>query len=254
MSIAALDINQLYPRICGELGVQAYHLNRKGDLVDNALPGRLPLAPKLKVFGAVVRSVAGFVVDFFTFDKRTPKHPLHDNAMFVDGLTLPVDGDRADYSGVTVFAKVPASLAAKESLDGSSPRPCVSAILRAKTLIANVCACVGFSSRFVDVNVPPHRGQLSALFAGEKGGCGISRSRVLSPALSRAICRVFAEFLSVVANVTGWMAKSFAAIAAIKIPHLNHQGSRCYVWYVNYATPIARAQYFLARKVIAQEI
>lgn len=64
-----------------ELRVKPKYLQRKDNLVDDALSGRLLLGPKLKVARFVVGAIPVLVVDVLALAQRAAKHLFHNHLM-----------------------------------------------------------------------------------------------------------------------------------------------------------------------------
>ena len=73
---------QLVTSGSAELGVQSQYLDGERHFVDDALAGRLLLAPKFEITWSVVKSVSIFMMDVFKWVQSATKHFSHDQAMF----------------------------------------------------------------------------------------------------------------------------------------------------------------------------
>jgi hypothetical protein len=209
MSIAVLDINQLYPRICGELGVQAYHLNRKGDLVDDALPRPVTTREKLQVVDGVVLAVSVDMVNGFFGQKFTSEVLFHDVSVLKHFGLLPaveISGDRKP--NVATLFDVSSNFASEEAPLGNRSY---------RGVLAFNAAIFLLGVKFVVSGRPLIASALN-LFPALLTRKGLSRFGVGTAskpgAGSRAVHRVAGIFAAVFGQETWFHSKWFAALLA----------------------------------------
>jgi len=226
MSLGFANFRQHDPRRTGEIGVQAEHFDGERYLVNDALAGGMSLGPKLQVFRSVIGTCSVDVMDVFIGAERATNNAGHDLPMFVDGFSFPVDGNRTNYPSVSVLAKVSPGFSVQEALSGFTTLVCDRARLRAKALIANVCAGMRLPAGLVDVKIAPHWSDGTAFFAGEHGNRGVSFGGCLAPAFAGAVHRITAPLLAVIPNAPGKVGKCHSAMLACKRNHFWHSALR----------------------------
>lgn len=128
------NVAQLDTGLPSELGVQTQYLDRKGDLVDHALAGRLHLAPQFQIFWPVVEAITVFVVNVLTLAQVAAKYLCHDYAVF-KRLTASPQMQATVSSRVHVTSRV----------YGAPTASFVAALSRTKTLLVVVVAMLSVS-------------------------------------------------------------------------------------------------------------
>lgn len=204
--IAFADIDQLNARSGCEVGVQAKRLDSEGNKIGDFLAGAVTAVEQLKIFYRVVLAAAVSMMNGFGLKKIAAKMLGHDVAVFED-LTL-----SAAYPARDRNPHVAVSLHMPSVLTGIKPHNrLVDLILSFAFYAAEFLLGIYAATRFTASVV---------LFSTLGANKSRSRGGISHPpevgTWARAIHRVFAEFLSILSNVTRLHAERFAALLAAK--------------------------------------
>lgn len=122
----------------GEVGIQSQYLDGELHLVDDALAGRLHLAPKFKIGQIVIQAITVFVMHVLMFVQRAAKVFLHNQGML---KTL--------FATLDVYAPIASRMHPSFRIYGTNGSAFVPAVLGTKTRF-HVEAAVPSSVRVVN--------------------------------------------------------------------------------------------------------